>query len=73
MRHEFANANFGGELLDDMPDQLFRYGIAPNFTGAAHMAENAAGVNPGGLRPVIQQGMDPTRNRNRSNVTCLSA
>ena len=34
VRREFANANLGGELLDDVPDELFRYGFAPSSTGA---------------------------------------
>jgi hypothetical protein len=54
MRREFANANFGGELLDDAPDQLFRYSFAPNSTGATHTPEKAARVNSGGRRPIIQ-------------------
>jgi len=34
VRCEFGKANLGGELLDDMPDELFRYGFAPSSTGA---------------------------------------
>jgi len=70
---EFANANLGGELLDDMPDELFRYSFAPNSTGTTHTPEKAAPVNSGGFCPIIQQAMHPVRNRNRSNVTSLSA
>ena len=36
VRREFANANLGGELLDDVPDQLFRHSFAPHLAGAAH-------------------------------------
>ena len=72
MRCEFANANFGGELLHDMPDQLFRHAFAPYFTAAAYPPEKAASVNPGGIRPVVQQLVNPIRNRNRSNVPSLS-
>jgi hypothetical protein len=54
MGRKFANANFGGELLDYMPDQLFRYGFPPHSTGAAHPPEEATGVNAGGSRPVVQ-------------------
>jgi len=39
MRREFAHANFGGELLYDMPDQLLRYPLAPNSASAAHPSE----------------------------------
>jgi len=45
---KFADANFGGELLHDMPDELFRYSFAPNSTCATHPPEKAARVNSGG-------------------------
>ena len=51
---KFADANFGGELLHDMPDELFRYSFAPNSTCATHPPEKAARVNSGGPCPVIQ-------------------
>jgi hypothetical protein len=54
MGRKFADASFGGELFNDMPDQLFRYGFAPNFTGAAHAPEKAACRNSGGRRPIMQ-------------------
>src|ERR1700724_3995 len=34
VRREFANANLGGELLNDVPDQLFRHSFAPHLAGA---------------------------------------
>ena len=36
---KFADANFGGELLHDMPDELFRYSFAPNSTCGTHPPE----------------------------------
>ena len=36
---KFADANFGGKLLHDMPNELFRYGFAPNSTCATHPPE----------------------------------
>jgi hypothetical protein len=42
MRREFANANLGGELLDDVPDQLFCHSFAPNFAGADRNTDFAA-------------------------------
>src|SRR6516225_2247257 len=70
---EFADANLGGELLDDMPDELFRYSFAPNSTCATHPPEKAACANSGGPCPVIQKTMHPIRDRNGPNVTTLSA
>ena len=70
---KFADANFGGELLHDMPDELFRYSFAPNSTCGTHPPEKAARVNSGGLCPVIQKAMHPIRDGNSPNVTTLSA
>jgi hypothetical protein len=42
MRREFTNANLDGERFDDVPDQLFRHGLAPNSACTAHAAEKAA-------------------------------
>ena len=70
---KFADANFGGELLHDMPDELFRYSFAPNSTCATHPPEKAARANSGGPCPVIQQTLQPIRDGNGSNVTTLSA
>ena len=53
MRRELADPNLTGERLDDMPDQLFRYGFAPSSASAAHAAENAALVSIGSRFPVI--------------------
>ena len=63
VRREFANANSGGELLDDMPDQLLRYSFAPNSTGAAHTPEKAARVNSGGPLSIQPIGYAPNPER----------
>ena len=73
VRCEFGNANPGGELLYDVPDELFRYSLAPRSTGAAHTPEKFPRVNSRRLCPVVQQAMHPIRDGNGSNVTCLSA
>jgi hypothetical protein len=41
---EFA-ANLGGELLDEMPDQLFRHSFVPNLAGAAYTPKENIGVD----------------------------
>ncbi len=43
---DFVNANLGGELLDDMPDELFRYSFAPSSTGATHTPESFSASIP---------------------------
>ena len=73
MGREFADANLGGELLDDMPDELFRYSFAPNSTRATHPPQKAARANSGGRCPLIQKAMHPIRDGNGPNVTTLSA
>ena len=69
---KFADADLAGELLDDMPDELFRYSFAPNSTCATHPPEKATRANSGRRCPVIQQAMHPIRDGNGSNVTTLS-
>jgi hypothetical protein len=53
MRSEFTDANFGSELLDDVPDKLFRYRFAPNFAGAAHAPKETARLDFSRRRPFI--------------------
>ena len=71
VRREFANANLGGELLDDVPDELFRHSFAPNLAGAAYTPEETTGLDPSRRRPVIQNLGHPVRNWDSSNVTTL--
>ena len=59
VRREFVNANLGGELLDDVPDELFRHSFAPSSAGATHTPEELPSVNPRGLCPVVQHAMHP--------------
>ena len=73
VRREFANANLGGELLDDVPDEFFRYSFAPNFARAAYAPKKSTDIDSGRRRPVIQQLRHPIRNGDGSNVTSLSA
>ena len=73
VRCEFGNANLGGELLDDVPNQLFRYSFAPSSTGATHTPEELPRLNSGSLCPFVQQALYPIRDGNGSNVTSLSA
>src|SRR5215475_6014662 len=70
---EFANANLGGELLDDVPDQLFRHSFAPNLAGAAYTPKETTGLDSSRRRPVIQKPGHPVRNWDGSNVTSLPA
>jgi hypothetical protein len=73
VRCDSGNANLGGELLDDVPDQLFPYSFAPSSTGATSHAGRAFPRHSGGVCPFVQQAMFPIRDGNSSNVTSLSA
>ncbi len=69
VRREFVDTNLGSELLDDVPDELFRHSFAPSSAGATHAPEELPCVNPCGLCPVVQETMHPIRDWNGSNVT----
>ena len=73
VRREFADANLGGKLLDDVPDQLFRNSFAPDISGAAHAPKETTGVDSSRRCPVIHKAMHPIRNGNGSNVTTFAA
>jgi len=71
MRREFANADLGGELLDDVPDQLFRHSVAPYLAGAAHTPKETTGLDYSRRGPVIQKASYPIWDGDGSNVTSL--
>jgi len=71
VRREFADTNFRGELLDDVPDQLFRNSLAPDSARAAHAAEEATTGDSTGPHPVIEETAHPVRDRDGLNVTAL--
>jgi hypothetical protein len=66
VRRKFVNANLGGELLYDVPDQLFCHSFAPNFADAAHTPKETTGLDPAAVvqsikRPVTQYGTGMVR------------
>jgi hypothetical protein len=71
VRREFAHANFGRELLDDVPDELLRHSFAPNPASATHAAEEAATGNSGRFHPVAQETAHPIGDADGPNVTSL--
>lgn len=60
VRREFANADLGGELFDDVPDQLFRHSFAPNLAGAAHTPKETTGLDSSRRGPVVQEAGYPS-------------
>lgn len=63
---KFADANPGGELLYDMPDELFRHSFAPDSTGATHPSEKLPALIPAApvhssKKPCTQSGTGMVR------------
>ena len=71
VRRELAHADFGSELLDDVPDELFGHALAPNSASTTHAAKEAARRNSSGFRPLVKETLYPIRYRDGSNVTSL--
>jgi hypothetical protein len=47
-------ADSGGEFLNDVPDQLLDYSVAPGPAGAAHLSEELSCLNACRYYPVVQ-------------------
>jgi hypothetical protein len=66
VRREFVNANLGGELLDDVPDQLFRHILAPDVPALLTRRKRLPASIPAAVvqsfkRPVTQSGTGMVR------------
>jgi hypothetical protein len=68
VRRELANADLGSKLFDNVPYEFFRHPFAPDFASTTHTAEEAASGDSSGLRPLVQEILHPSRNRDGSNV-----
>jgi hypothetical protein len=63
---EFANANLGGELLDDMPDQLFRHSLPQTLPALLTRRKRLPALIPAAVvqsfnSPVTQSGTGMVR------------
>jgi hypothetical protein len=70
---DLDNADLGGKLLDDVPDELLRHSFAPHLASATHTAEEAATGNSSGFHPIVQETLHPIREGDSSNVPSLPA
>jgi hypothetical protein len=61
-----------GEVLNDVPDDLFCQPISPNDPALIDGAEETAGLSPRRFHPVIDPRFDPVGNWYGSNVTALA-
>ena len=73
MRCEFRDADLCAEFLDDMPDKLFCYSVAPGSASATDTTEEMPGFNVRSLCPFAQLRIHPIWNGNGSNVASLSS
>jgi hypothetical protein len=73
MRREFRDADLCGEFLDDMPDKLFCYSVAPSSASAADTTEEMPRFNASSPCPFGQLSIHPVWNGNGANVTSLSS
>jgi hypothetical protein len=71
VRRQFANADLRGELLFDVPNDLFRHSFAPNPSGAAYTPEETTSLDFSRRCQGIQKTGHPPGNRDGSNVTGL--
>jgi hypothetical protein len=72
VRCELVDASLSGELLDDVPDELFRYSFSPGSPSATHVPKKLTRFNSSRMCLFVQQAMHPIRDGNGSNVTSLS-
>jgi hypothetical protein len=72
MRREFAHVDPGGKFLDDVPDQLFRHGFAPDSARAAYPSKEAAQLNVGSRDPGNQETMHVIRLETNLGPGCRS-
>ena len=71
MRREFVHADFGGELLDDVPDELFRYSFAPALPAVLTRRKTLPdSISAAFVHSSI--GVDPIWDGDGLNVTSLS-
>jgi hypothetical protein len=73
MRCEFRDADLCGEFLNDVPDKLFCYSVAPGSASAADTTEEMPRFDTRSLRPFAQLRIHPIWNGNGENVASLSS
>jgi len=65
-------ANAFRKFFKDMPNELFRYSVAPRLARAAHLSEKHPGLNAGRRDPIASCTVNPLWHRYRSNVSALT-
>ena len=72
VRRKPLDTCFVGVLADDVPDGLFRQSIAPGYPVLVYTPEHFAGREFGGLKPLIEQRLNPAGHRYRLRMTCFA-
>jgi hypothetical protein len=68
----FLDTDRLGEVLNDVPHDLFGQPISPNDPALFDRAEETAGLGSRRYHPVINPRFDPVGNRHSANVTALA-
>jgi hypothetical protein len=72
MRRYMGEPEFYCVLFYNVPDDSFRYAVAPGFTRATDTSEQSADRDSGSSRPQIDGGFDPLGHRHGSNVAAFA-
>ena len=72
MWREPINADPSGGSVDDLPQDLRRHAVSPEFAGFVDRPEEAAFCDLSCFGPGIHDFLYPERNRNGANVTTLA-
>jgi len=58
--------------LDNIPDDILRDPLAPDFAGASNGTKDSSFGDIACLGPVVEGGLHPPPHRNRTDVTALA-
>ena len=68
---QLVDANFLGELLDDVPNDFVRHFLSPNSHCLTHAAKQLPLADASGCEPIIYYLLDPSGKRDGANVASL--
>ena len=72
MRRYMGETEFSCVLFYNVPDDSFRYTVAPGFASTTDTSEQSAGRNSGFSHPQVDGGFDPLGHRHGSNVAAFA-
>src|ERR1044072_3354032 len=72
MRRYMGEPECSCVLFYNMPDDSFRYAVAPEFACPTDTPEQSSGRNAGSSRPQVDDSFDPLGHRHSSNVAAFA-